>query len=498
MRSVLVPPRASAMLEALRGMGYSTETALADIIDNSIAAGADRVALAFNWDGPHSSISVVDNGVGMSQPELAAAMRLGHLSPLDARRPSDLGRFGLGLKTASLSQARRLTVASRRRAGPLSAYRWDLDVIAQSADDGWHLLEVPADDAAALAAPLADAPSGTAVVWEAMDRVVGDGRREQPFLDVIDGVERHLAMTYHRYLEGAPSRLQISINGRKVAPWDPYLDRHPASWSSPVERLATDGGTIEVQCHVLPHKDRMGGAEYAAAAGPEGWAAHQGFYVYRNERLILPGSWLGLGIRRAWIKDEAHRLARIRLDLPNTADVEWRIDIRKATAHPPLAVRSRLAHLAEDTRRRARNVFAHRAGDGPSGNLELPLWRTEHSGSRVRYFVDRGHPLVAAALQGGGPQSQAVEALLRVVEQTLPVRRIWLDAAEEEERAGAGWGHGTPEDARALLRDVYGTLTTVGGLSPRAAVQLLGRMEPFDTYPQLVAELLGDEAGAMH
>ena len=122
-----------------------------------------------------------------------------------------------------------------------------------------------------------------------------------------------------------------------------------------------------MQCHVLPHKDQLTAQQEQSAAGPDGWTAQQGFYVYRNARLLVAGSWLGLGQGRSWTKEEAHRLARIRLDLPNSVDRDWKIDIRKSIARPPAAIRARLGRLAEDTRRRARDVFAHR------GQMSAPI-----------------------------------------------------------------------------------------------------------------------------
>jgi Histidine kinase-, DNA gyrase B-, and HSP90-like ATPase len=137
------PPHAMAMLESLRGLGYSTGAALADIIDNSISAGADEVRLDFVWDGPSSRITVLDNGRGMSDADLESAMRLGDKNPLDVRLPHDLGRFGMGLKTASFSQCRRLTVASVKGV-VRSCLRWDLDELAANPDGGWLLFEGPA------------------------------------------------------------------------------------------------------------------------------------------------------------------------------------------------------------------------------------------------------------------------------------------------------------------------------------------------------------------
>ena len=174
------PPRASAMIEALRGLGYSPAAAIADVIDNSIAAGASEVDVQFKWNGKQSAIVIADNGAGMDAPALDIAMRLGERSPLDHRSESDLGRFGLGLKTASFSQARRLTVASRR-SGPISCLRWDLDVLRDDPKGEWTLLEGAADEFAAMLSPLEKIKAGTIVLWENMDRIVSAGNNGQAF-----------------------------------------------------------------------------------------------------------------------------------------------------------------------------------------------------------------------------------------------------------------------------------------------------------------------------
>ena len=147
------------MVESLRGLGYSTATALADIVDNSIAADATIVDLQFEWDDARSWISVLDNGRGMNAAELDSAMRLGELNPLEARASTDLGRFGLGLKTASFSQARRLTVASRKIGGDVECLRWDLDLLANPDDEGWHLYEGPDPSSRDLLNPILEGPS---------------------------------------------------------------------------------------------------------------------------------------------------------------------------------------------------------------------------------------------------------------------------------------------------------------------------------------------------
>ena len=219
--SRIVPPKAGAMIEALRGLGYTPASALADLIDNSLSAHADRVDLLFFWNGQRSRIAVVDNGEGMDACELERAMRLGERSPVEKRAAHDLGRFGLGLKTASFSQCRRMTVASKKGAST-SCFRWDLDVLAACEDGGWYLLEGAAPESISVLEQLDALATGTVVLWEMLDRIVTPGFSEQDFLDLMDRVESHLAMVFHRYLGGWSPRLKLSINGREVAPWDPF------------------------------------------------------------------------------------------------------------------------------------------------------------------------------------------------------------------------------------------------------------------------------------
>jgi len=482
------------MIEALRGLGYSTATALSDIIDNSIAARADRVDVVFSWKGKETTLSVLDNGEGMNEHELDRAMRLGDRSPLEERTAHDLGRFGLGLKTASFSQCRGLTVASRKN-GETNSLRWDLDELAAS-DDGWHLFEGPAEGSEPLLDPLASQDSGTLVLWEKLDRIVTSGFCEQDLLDLIDRVERHLAIVFHRFLSGPIPRLDLSINGRAMKPWNPFLPNHAATWSSPVERTHAQGGIVEVQCHVLPHKDRLDAGEHDSAGGPGGWTAHQGFYVYRNERLLVMGSWLGLGRGRSWTKDEAHRLARIRVDIPNTADADWKIDVRKSIASPPVGFRERLTRLAEDTRERARRVFAHRGqpvrtGDG---SAVTQAWRAEHFKGGIRYRIDLQHPAVSSVLDDAAGLEPQIRAMLRIIEETIPVQRIWLDTAEARETPRTGFAEESPDDLMTILHVVYKNMVVRKGLSPLLARERLLRMEPFHNHPDLVATLSDEPA----
>jgi hypothetical protein len=490
MNSRHAPPRASAMLEALRGLGYSVASAIADIIDNSISAGACNIELRFVWLAEKSRIEIQDDGHGMSAEALDRGMRLGERNPLDGREESDLGRFGLGLKTASFSQCRRLTVATIGMDG-LQCLRWDLDALASSEDDGWYLLEGPDPSSADFLLPLTAAKCGTLVLWEQLDRIVTPGFGKQDLLDLIDGIERHLAMTFHRYLESSKQRINLKINGKTILPWDPFLSGLPSKpWHSPIATNPAGPG-VEVECHVLPHKDMLSPVEYERAQGPDGWTAQQGFYVYRNKRLLVAGNWLGLGQGRRWTKDEAHRLARIRIDIKNSADAEWKIDIRKSTARPPVELRGWLIRLAEDTRTRARKAFAHR-GNVRKGNNTDPIfqaWQAEHFSGGMRYRIDTTHPAIQSVIDLAGALLPEIKAMIRVIEETVPVQRIWLDTAERKETPRTGFSGESPSAVVEVLNVMYRNMIEIKNMSPAMAKDRLSRSDPFHNYPELVASL---------
>lgn len=488
------------MLEALRGLGYSTPTALADIIDNSVSAGASEVRVDFTWAAGDSRVSVIDNGRGMSDAELESAMTLGDKSPLDERHPGDLGRFGMGLKTASLSQCRRLTVATVK-AEERTCLRWDLDALALEPSGDWLLFEGPAHGSEAFLAPLAEKEVGTLVLWESMDRVVTKAYTVEDYVDLIDHVEAHLAMVFHRLLDGPRASLRIVINGRPVAPWDPFMSGHPAKpLNSPIARSSAGGVNVTAECHVLPHKDKLSAEEFERAAGPEGWNAQQGFYVYRNERLLVAGGWLGLGAKRAWNREEPYRLARIRLDIPNTADAAWKIDIRKSIARPPVSLRPWLTKLAEHTREHARKVFAFR-GSPMQARIGGPIeqaWRVERSNAGARYRIDEKHPAVAAALGAAAEHAPLIRAMLRVVEETVPVQRIWLDTAENKDTPRTGFAGEPTAAVVEVLTALYGDMVGRRAMSDELAKRSLLATEPFQNYPDLIAALHSAPAEPNH
>ena len=484
----IVQPRASAMIESFRDLGYNLPTAIADLVDNSITANAKNIWLTFYWNGSGSHVAIRDDGCGMTTLDLVNAMRLGSQNPLQIRTAGDLGRFGLGLKTASFSQCRRLTVGSRISGSEIAVRRWDLDHVNQT--DQWQLLHSAAIGSEGKLVDLQDMEHGTIVLWECLDRIVGDAKvdsekAQDAFLEDVEDVEKHLAMVFHRFLEKR-DRLKIWINKRSVEPWDPFLTSAGATQTLPLEPLTFKGETLEVQPYILPHHSKIDPDDYQRAAGLHGWNAQQGFYVYRNERLLVAGDWLGVGYH----KDEHCKLARIQIDLPNSMDSAWNIDIKKSRARPPTALKSELKRIARLTRHRATDIYRHRGKVLVSQNNSKYVfpWERKIRRNKAFYAINREHPLVLEAFKLPKDCQPLIRALLSLLEETVPVQQIWIDSSTEPEKQTQPFDGSPSEQVLEVMIQIYGALRK-SGMSEHQARDRLLTVEPFQHFKTLVQTL---------
>lgn len=329
-----VPPDPERISEGLRDTGYEFSTAVADIIDNSIAAGATVVDVRMAIDfGGKIFVSVTDNGCGMDREGLINAMRYGSRRRVD---PSSLGKFGLGLKTASTAFCRRLSVISRSSAaGPLLKATWDLDHIAKS--EKWELLLGPSgQEERKLLDTVASGKSGTVVLWENVDRLLRDyakpdGKFARNALKRYqDNLAFHVSMVYQRFLDPADVRartLEIRINSVPVRPWDPFgiaVTKAPiAEKTLEVEIDDNRRASFTVRAFVLPRKDEYADAELAREARLSN--DMQGIYVYRENRLIHGPDWLDM------FRQEPHlTLCRVELSFDHNLDDAFQVDIKKS------------------------------------------------------------------------------------------------------------------------------------------------------------------------
>ena len=488
----IVAPEPGALIESLRAFGYTTQAAIADLIDNSITAGAKNIWVHFTWNGSDSYVTVRDDGKGMRSEELVSAMRTGSQSPLKHRDNKDLGRFGLGLKTASFSQCRVLTVSSRVSGSSITTRRWDLDYVNQESE--WRLLHGAAPGSEQRVAEIEDQECGTVVVWEHMDRMIGKSRVDDPraqkrFFKIIENVEEHLGMVFHRFID-YPQKTAIYINGHKINSWDPFLRNESATQQLPEELLHLQGTIIKVQPYVLPHHSRLSSERYERGAGPKGWNAQQGFYIYRNRRLLLAGDWLGLGFQ----KEELYKLARIAIDLPNSLDHEWDIDVRKSRARPPGDLHDDLRRIAKITRERAVEVYRHRGKvlARKMSESNIFVWNREVKHGRVAFRINREQPLVVHLLQSSQEYRGAIEALLRLIEETIPVPLITLEKSQHLDTQFIPFEEATSEEVLEVIKQVYISFLKKG-VSPDQAKAWLITLEPFHRFKDLIMSLRNDE-----
>ena len=498
----LVTPRADALLESLRATGYALPDAVADLIDNSISASARNIWLTFHWDGMNSWFSLKDDGTGMTVGTLVNAMRMGSQHPNEPRAPSDLGRFGLGMKTSSISQARSLTVCTKHKdEQETHARRWDLDHIASVKD--WQLLRTLSDLGTEFSTSLDDLQQGTLVIWEKPDRMVGecdasDSRARALFLENAQAVEAHISMTFHRFMNGRNSVsfwiIDSTGNPQKVKPWDPFVTDHSSTQELASERLGTNEVPITVTPYVLPHHSRLSAEEHKDAGGAAGWNAHQGFYVYRNNRLLLAGDWLGLGYK----KEEHYKLARIGIDLPNTVDDEWEIDVRKSMARPPLKFRTDLQRIAKVARERAVAVYRQRGKIIARTTPQSPIfvWQRQIRNQRVSYVINRGHPIVNEALTHGALDPPSLQKLFRLIEEYVPVQQIWLDSAEGDESLNKPFESSPSDDVLNMIRWLYNAFISQG-LTPSEALSKLASTEAFGDHYEFIDTALAEITGGI-
>ncbi|QTY25969.1 ATP-binding protein [Flavobacterium sp. CS20] len=482
-KTVSAIPEASSMIETFRAIGYNIQTAIADIIDNSISANAKNVWVNFEWLGSKTWLSIKDDGFGMNNEELIQAMKPGSKNPLSERTGNDLGRFGLGLKTASFSQARKLTVLSKKKDYHSVYWTWDLDYVNQIGK--WELINYLPDTQ--FEKKIEDLSSGTIVIWNDIDRIVKnfdkqDVKALDKFLFIMEQVKNHLAMVFHKFIEA--DRLNIFFQDTPVKSWNPFLLNESATQIFPEEKI--HNGNVKIEGYVLPHKSKLSDEQYKEAEGNKGWNEQQGFYIYRNDRLLLAGDWLGL-----FRKEEHYKLARIQIDLPNTLDAEWQIDIKKSIARPPLVFKEQIRAYAMKVRGQAVQVYRHKGKSVKRivGQKFIPLWVDHKRGDKWFHKINREHPLLKQVKsEAKSNPDKAIEELVRFIEETIPVKSIYIKESELPDMQGLPFEKSNHQLIQKTMRDMFTNLLSQGKTDEQAK-SLIANIEPFNNFPHFL-ELL--------
>jgi hypothetical protein len=422
------PPESSALMATARSFGnYDLSAALADLIDNSIKAHSTTIDIEFLLGESDVAVFIRDNGDGMDGETLVQAMKPASSHPEEERREDDLGRFGWGMKSASLSQARVMTVVSWTAEGT-SAASWDIDDI-----EDWGMEYLEGSAAIELLGSKPGTPSGTEVQWQKTDRLLqdlGESDFQDALTHLIAQARESLSLVFHRYIAGdGGSKLTIRINGSELPKVDPFLKSNPATQSMDPEKIEmANGATIYLQPYVLPHFSKLTSEAQRTLGGAEGMVRNQGFYVYRNRRLIIHGTWFKLIPHR-----DLSQLTRVLVDLPNSVDHDWRITLDKAGAQLPSELKKRLREIVKKFNRKSYAVHKKK-GVSLNHKDRSPVWNRTLKSGQVRYSINRDHPMVESLLVQSAEIGEEfdVQAVFTLLESYFPTDSFLKDASTSE------------------------------------------------------------------
>jgi hypothetical protein len=461
-------PGARRLVSSLRDLGYDFASAVADIVDNSISARAKTVTINVNFAGDDSWVCIADDGDGMSPAGLREAMRYGAQRSYEL---DELGKFGLGLKTASMSQCQRLTVATRsgQDRARIAAYCWDLTHIIQT--DRWEITTVDVKNHSPDLTSTLREQTGTVVLWQRLDRILGyqygESARKR-LANMCRELEQHLSMVFHRFLAGEVrgKKLTILLNGNAIRPWDPYArdESNTLALEPQSIRVGDDSvsGFVAVTPYILPAQSRFSTpTAFNAASGPNKWNRQQGLYIYRGGRLIQSGGWSGLRTL-----DEHTKLARIGISFGTELDDAFKINVAKMRVQLPSILRTALEDCLGPVVKKAN--IAYRASSGSverTPQIQDAAHTRSHQTLTAPVREIRKAPLiqVTAALTANtsdgspivGGETQKGSSAITSFEFDQ------LDAALELIAANA-----TPEEARVLQPLIARMKLIAGGYQP--------------------------------
>jgi hypothetical protein len=474
-KAEIAKPNPKSTINSYRSFGYNLSTAIADIIDNSISAKANEITIEYKWSGQDSFISIFDNGVGMNKDELVLAMTPGSKDPDEVRNETDLGRFGMGLKTASFSQCKRLTCITKKKNYTTIKRCWDIDFINE--ENEWQLLDYVSD--ISFFNEVNNKESGTLVLWQKLDRIVGvadigDEAVKAAFFQEMLNVKVHLSLVFHKFIES--KRIKIIFQNVEIEPYNPFLlNLNPKPEMGSSERF----GNVEITYFILPHMSEIGKSEYENSGGSLGWFQEQGFYIYRGDRLLVAGDWLGLEKKRDYSK-----LARISVNFSNENDFNWHLDIKKSTANPPIEIRRELNRIAKVAITKSARIYNWRGqktvSENGATNYE-PLWSDEKTREGIKkYKINRNHPIIKNLLT---ENTKLASKAIKLLEENVPIELILSNQNEDPSFHELEKQTDTPSDELVKLAVELFRINLTQGIPTELARQQIMSAIPFSLYP---------------
>jgi len=474
-KAEIAKPNPKSTINSYRSFGYNLSTAISDIIDNSISANANEIRLEYKWNGQNSFISICDNGIGMNQSELVLAMTPGSKDPEEERSEKDLGRFGMGLKTASFSQCKRLTCITKKEGYATIKRCWDIDYI--NAENEWQLIDYVSENS--FLEKIENQKSGTLVLWEKLDRIVGNAEVnnesvKNAFYHEMINVKHHLSLVFHKFIES--KRIKIYFQNEEIKPYNPFLlNLNPRPEMGQPETF----GNVEITYFILPHMSEIGKVDYENSGGSLGWFNEQGFYIYRGDRLLVAGDWLGLEKKRDYSK-----LARISVNFTNENDFNWHLDIKKSTANPPIEIRRELSRIAKIAIMKSAKIYNWRGqkpNPEPGERKFEPLWTDEKTREGIKkYKINRKHPIINSLL---AENNKLAGKALKLLEDNVPIELILSNQNEDPAFHELEKQTEIPSQSLIDLAVELYKINVSQGVPKELAQQQIMSSTPFNLYP---------------
>lgn len=364
----LANPNPEFLIKSIAEQGYSLETALADLMDNSITANATRIEVLTKIDAEPFILFLSDNGDGMGKESLKKNMQFPSKSPEEIRSVGDLGRFGLGLKTASFSQTRNFTVLSRKKGSDdFFALTWDVNHLKKSKK--WEMIINSKEEINQILTQYNSASKdhlnscnqfipNTIVVWKGLykfENYVNEKNKQEAIKEEITNTtSEYLSIVFHKFMERQNHKLKIRINNSFVYPFNPFPNEN--SSLRLLEPLQKEFGEdfVKIQGFVLPNSSIKESKENSNSWTPQHKSLMdmEGLYIYRADRLILFGGWNGLIKKMPRLQ-----LGRLKIDIGNKVDHLFHLNVAKSQINIPHDLKNAFLRAIVDLKTEAQKEY---------------------------------------------------------------------------------------------------------------------------------------------
>ena len=493
-------PNPEYLIKSIAEQGYSLETALADLIDNSISAGANKIEVIISMEKEPFTLYLADNGKGMSESRLRQSMEFPSESPETTRVGEDLGRFGLGMKTASFSQTRYFSVFSKEKGRKKYAGRtWDVERLKctgkwqmgiNSPEEVKRALKGYKEASETFLKKFDDFEANTIVQWRGLykfENYMEDAARKEALQAQLNETTcEHLSLVFHRFMERSENALQIRVNNKRLEAFNPFPITEKGIRKIAPKQKSFRSDHIKIDGVILPSRciDEVKHSQTIWTTKHRGLFDMEGIYVYRADRIILFGGWNGL-IRKA----PRLQLARMRVEVGNGVDHLLHLNVSKSQIVIPHDLRSGFESYINELKCEAEREFYNRGtrrfnDEKKSENKEL-FTRTP-SNKGIRLELNHNFPLISALNKALGRQEQVqFKALTRMINTTVnKIKQTHEDTPCVETDCPNSF---TNDEIKGIIKQLI-----VGGMSKedisRSVLPLLGHTK--DSYPEDITELL--------